>query len=70
MDNAHSQKSWVFDTLLRRFEVVTIDENWPKEILFAVKKAIKLKYSLLSYTYTQLFMISLGIKGAYFKPVF
>ena len=72
VDNALSQEPWVFDTLLRRFEVDTIDENWPKEgyTLFAAKKAIKLKYSLLRYTYTQLFLISLGIKGAYFKPIF
>ena len=72
VDNALSQEPWVFDSLLRRFEVDIIDEKWPKEgyTLFAAKKAIKLKYSLLRYTYTQIFMISLGIKGAYFKPCF
>ena len=72
VDNAESQEPWVFDTVLRRYEIDVIDLNWPKEgyTLFAAKKAIKLKYSLLRYTYTQFFMISLGIKGAYFKPVF
>ena len=72
VDNAESQEPWTFDSLLRRFDIDMIDLNWPKEgyTLHAAKKAIKLKYSLLRYTYTQLFMISLGLKGAYFKPVF
>ena len=72
VDNAASQEPWVFDTVFRRYEIDMIDLKWPKEgyTLYAAKKAIKLKYSLLRYTYTQFFMISLGEKGAYFKPVF
>ena len=72
VDNADSQEPWTFDSLLRRFDIDMDDSNWPKEgyTLHAAKKAIKLKYSLLRYTYTQIFMISLGLKGAYFKPVF
>ena len=72
VDNADSQEPWTFDSKLRRIEIDMDDSNWPKEgyTLLAAKKAIKLKYSLLRYTYTQIFMISLGIKGAYFKPVF
>jgi alpha-glucosidase (family GH31 glycosyl hydrolase) len=72
VDNAASQEPWVFDTVFRRYEIDMIDLKWPKEgyTLYAAKKAIKLKYSLLRYTYTQFFMISLGQKGAYFKPVF
>ena len=72
VDNTLSQEPWVFDSIERRFDIDVIDLNWPKEgyTLFAAKKAIKLKYSLLRYTYTQIFMISLGLKGAYFKPVF
>ena len=72
VDNAQSQEPWVFDTVFRRYEIDKIDLNWPKEgyTLYAAKKAIKIKYSLLRYTYTQFFRISLGEKGAYFKPVF
>ena len=72
VDNAESQEPWAFNNILRRFEIDTLDLNYPKEgyTLFAAKKAIKLKYNLLRYTYTQIFLISLGIKGAYFKPVF
>ena len=72
VDNALSQEPWVFETKNKRYEIDKIDSNWPKEgyTLLAAKKAIKLKYSLLRYTYTQFFMISLGEKGAYFKPAF
>ena len=34
------------------------------------KLALNMKYSLLRYYYTELFKISLGLKGALFKPVF
>ena len=72
VDSAASQEPWAFDSIIRRFEIYTFDVDYPKEgyTLYAAKKAIKLKYSLLRYTYTQVFLISLGIKGAYFKPVF
>ena len=38
--------------------------------LLSSKIALNMKYSLLRYYYTQLFQISLGIKGAFFKPAF
>ena len=34
------------------------------------KIALNMRYSLLRYYYTELFKISLGLKGAFFKPVF
>ena len=73
VDNAANQEPWEFRSILGRFDLEMNDiSDWPKEgyTLLAAQKAIKLKYSLLRYTYTQIFMISLGIKGAYFKPVF
>ena len=38
--------------------------------LLSSKIALNMRYSLLRYYYTQLFKVSLGIKGAFFKPVF
>ena len=72
VDNAQSQEPWTFNNKNRRLDINKYDTNWPKEgyTLLVAQKAIKLKYSLLRYTYTQLFLISLGIKGAYFKPCF
>ena len=72
VDSALSQEPWVFNDPKRRLNINKNDLNWPKEgyTLLAAKKAIKLKYSLLRYTYTQFFLISLGLKGAYFKPCF
>ena len=34
------------------------------------KKALDVRYSLLRYFYTEIFKISIGIKAAFFKPVF
>ena len=72
VDTAESQEPWVFNNSQRRLESNKKKENWPKEgySLLSAKKAIKLKYSLLRYIYSQLFLISLGEKGAYFKPCF
>ena len=72
VDNAESQEPWAFSNKNRRLTINKYDSNWPEEgyTLLAAKKAIKLKYSLLRYTYTQVFLISLGLKGAYFKPCF
>ncbi len=72
VDNALPQEPWVFTSASRRLEINKYDLNWPKEgyTLLAAQKAIKLKYSLLRYTYTQFFLITLGFKGAYFKPCF
>ena len=38
--------------------------------LLSSKIALNMRYSLLRYYYTQLFKVSLGIKGSFFKPVF
>ena len=72
VDNAKSQEPWAFNDKNRRLDINKLDNNWPKEgyTLLAAQKAIKLKYSLLRYTYTQIFLISLAFKGAYFKPCF
>ena len=72
VDNAKSQEPWAFSDKKRRSNMNKYDSYWPKEgyTLLAAQKAIKLKYSLLRYTYTQMFLISLGIKGSYFKPCF
>ena len=72
IESAKSQEPWAFDSPSRRLEINKYDKKWPKEgyTLLAAKKAIKLKYTLLRYTYTQIFLISLGMKGAYFKPLF
>ena len=72
VDNAKPQEPWAFNNKNRRLTIDKYDQNWPKEgyTLLAAKKAIKLKYSLLRYTYTQVFLVSLGLKGAYFKPCF
>ena len=72
VDNAKPQEPWAFSNKNRRLEINKYDLNWPKEgyTLLAAQKAIKLKYSLLRYAYSQMFLISLGFKGAYFKPCF
>ena len=72
VDSALSQEPWVFNSLKRRSVLNKFDLNWPKEgyTLLAAQKAIRLKYTLLRYTYTQIFLISLGLKAAYFKPCF
>ena len=46
-------------------------EPWvfPRYTLPSAKRAITLRYSILRYIYTQLFLISLNEKGSYFKPV-
>ena len=38
--------------------------------LLSSKIALRMRYSLLRYYYTELFKVSLGVKGAFFKPVF
>ena len=38
--------------------------------LLSSKIALNMRYSLLRYYYSQLFKVSLGLKGAFFKPVF
>ena len=38
--------------------------------LLSSKIALNMRYSLLRYYYTQLFKVSLGTKGSFFKPVF
>ena len=72
VDTSLSQEPWVFNSLNRRTNINKFDINWPKEgyTLLAAQKAIRIKYTLLRYTYTQIFLISLGLKAAYFKPCF
>jgi alpha-glucosidase (family GH31 glycosyl hydrolase) len=72
VDTSLSQEPWVFNSLNRRSNINKFDVNWPKEgyTLLAAQKAIRIKYTLLRYTYTQIFLISLGYKAAYFKPCF
>ena len=50
-----SQEPWVFRNDL---------------VLNAAKIALPLRYSLLRYFYSQLFLISIGQKGSFFKPLF
>lgn len=47
-------------------------EPWefPRYTLSASTIAIRTKYSLIRYMYSQLYMISLGEKGSFFKPAF
>ena len=70
VDTGLPQEPWEF-TKSSRF-VNTNDKNRPKEgyTLYAAKIGIKMRYSLMRYAYTQLMKISLGEKGAYFKPGF
>ena len=41
-----------------------------KLTLLAAKRAIQLRYSLIRYLYSQLYEVSLGIRGSVFKPLF
>ena len=41
-----------------------------KLTLLAAKKAIQLRYSLIRYLYSQLYEVSLGLRGSVFKPLF
>ena len=70
VDTGLPQEPWKFN-LKSRFED-KYDKNRPKEgyTLHAARIGIKMRYSLMRYAYTQLMKISLGEKGAYFKPAF
>ena len=70
VDTGLPQEPWEFG-LKSRFDNVN-DFNRPKEgyTLHAAKIGIKMRYSLMRYAYTQFMLISLGKKGAYFKPGF
>ena len=70
VDTGLPQEPWQFNSR-NRFEI-TKDNERPKEgyTLHAAKIGIKMRYSLMRYAYTQLMKISLGQKGAYFKPAF
>ena len=72
VDTSLDQEFWKFNDEYRRYNFNYNKVGYPKEgyTFHAAKKAIKLKYSLLRYTYTQIFLISLGMKAAYFKPCF
>ena len=64
------QEPWEFNSR-SRFEDRN-DNNRPIEgyTLHAAKAGIKMRYSLMRYAYSQFMLISLGKKGAYFKPAF
>ena len=70
VDTGLPQEPWQFN-IRSRFEISN-DSNRPKEgyTLHAARIGIKMRYSLMRYAYTQLMKISLGQKGAYFKPAF
>ena len=70
VDTGLPQEPWEFDKRSRYYNKQ--DPNRPKEgyTLYAAKVGIKMRYSLMRYAYTQLMKISLGEKGAYFKPAF
>ena len=70
VDTGLPQEPWEFNTR-SRYEDWT-DDKRPKEgyTLHAAKTGIKMRYSLMRYAYSQFMQISLGKKGAYFKPAF
>ena len=70
VDTGLPQEPWEFNSR-SRFEDRN-DNNRPKEgyTLLAAKAGIKMRYSLMRYAYSQFMLISLGKKGAYFKPAF
>ena len=70
VDTGLPQEPWEFNSR-SRFEDRN-DNNRPKEgyTLHAAKVGIKMRYSLMRYAYSQFMLISLGKKGAYFKPAF
>ena len=70
VDTGLPQEPWEFSQRSRFHN--RNDMNRPKEgyTLHAAKIGIKMRYSLMRYAYTQLMKISLGEKGAYFKPAF
>ena len=54
--NAKDQYPWSFD-------------DGKNSTINIIKKNINIRYSLLRYMYSQFFLISLGEKGSFFKPV-
>ena len=70
VDTGLPQEPWEFNSR-SRFEDRN-DNNRPIEgyTLHAAKAGIKMRYSLMRYAYSQFMLISLGKKGAYFKPAF
>ena len=70
VDTGLPQEPWEFKNRYRYEN--SNDKNRPKEgyTLHAAKVGIKMRYSLMRYAYTQFMKISLGEKGAYFKPAF
>ena len=70
VDTGLPQEPWNFDKR-SRFQDKN-DRNRPIEgyTLHAAKIGIKMRYSLMRYSYTQFMKISLGERGAYFKPAF
>ena len=70
VDTGLPQEPWNFNQRSRYYN--RNDRNRPIEgyTLHAAKIGIKMRYSLMRYSYTQFMKISLGEKAAYFKPAF
>ena len=70
VDTGLPQEPWQFNQRSRFMN--RNDGNRPADgyTLHAAKIGIKMRYSLMRYAYTQFMKISLGEKGAYFKPAF
>ena len=56
--NSKDQYPWSFNDTNKQYDTISI-----------IKKNINIRYSLLRYIYSQLFLISLNEKGSFFKPV-
>jgi alpha-glucosidase (family GH31 glycosyl hydrolase) len=56
--NCKDQYPWSFNDTNKQYDAISI-----------IKKNINIRYSLLRYIYSQLFLISLNEKGSFFKPV-
>ena len=70
VDTGKSQEPWVFNTRSRYDDPNDINRPIEGYTLHAAQIGIKMRYSLMRYSYSQFMKISLGQKGAYFKPAF
>ena len=70
VDTGLPQEPWQFNSRSRYED--SNDNRRPEGgyTLYAAKVGIKMRYSLMRYAYSQFMQISLGKKGAYFKPAF
>ena len=70
VDTGLPQEPWNFNKRSRFHDKNDINRPIEGYTLHAAKIGIKMRYSLMRYSYTQFMKISLGEKGAYFKPAF